>query len=104
MEVLEYKKLNYYTILRIVEEETILEIQGLPVILDYSKNFSSDLLEKFFTLSFKSLSKIVLLKNSEFFILVNKYNLECIEPFTSFTDVSNELENSTKKIINFILE
>ena len=104
MEVLEYKKLSYFNILRIVEEKNILEIQGRPVILDYSKNFSKDLLEKFFAISFKSLSKIVLLKDSKYSTICDKYKNEHGEPFDISLDISDELKNNTEKIINFILE
>lgn len=103
MEVEEYVHLKYFDLLRIVEEKTITSIQGHPVLLEYSQNFTEDLLQQFFTLTFPYLSKIVMHKGSDYVILCNKYATEHIEPFEQVTDASAALANDSAAIIAYIL-
>lgn len=104
LEVEEYKNLNYADLLAIADSGNPSVVCGYPIMIIYSKEFKPAVLKKFFELSFGYVSKITLLKNGQYFILCNKYNKQCIEPFMKFDDISEKLGNEPEKIINFILE
>jgi len=104
MEVEEYTRIHYFEMLRISEDKNIAHIQGRPILIEYSKNFSEELLQQFFSLTFSYLSKIVLLKDGSYSILCNKYAVERIEPFDTYTDVTAELANNSKATILYILK
>ncbi len=104
MEVEEYTYLKYYEILRIVEEKDIASIQGKPIVIVYSQQFTESFLKDFFTTTFSVLSKIVLQKGETFYLLCNKYEKECIEPFSEIIDVTQETRNDPVAIVDYIMK
>jgi hypothetical protein len=104
MEVEEYLYLKYYDMLRVVEEKDIVGIQGRPVVIVYSGQFTETFLQDFFEIAFSVLSKIVLQKGDSFYLLCNKYEKECIEPFSQITDVTIEISNSRVAVVDYIIK
>lgn len=104
MEVEEYTYLKYYEMLRIVEENDVANIQGKPVVIIYSGQLTESFLTDFFAVTFSVLSKIVLQKGDLFYLLCDKYEKECIEPFLQITDATKEISNSPLAIVNYILK
>jgi hypothetical protein len=104
MEVEEYTYLKYYEMLRIVEEKDVLSLQGKPLVIVYSGQFTEDFLGDFFELTFSVLSKIVLQKGDIFYLLCNKYERECIEPFSQIIDQTKEIANKPLSIVSYIMK
>lgn len=104
MEVEEYTYLKYFEMLSIVEEKSVTRIQGRPVVLVYSGQFTSPFLKDFFELTFPVLSKIVLQKEDKHYLLCDKYEKECIEPFPELISVTGEINNDASVLVNFIMK
>jgi len=104
MEVEEYIYLKYYQMLHIVEKKDVVGLQGRPVVIVYSGQFTESFLKDFFAITFSVLSKIVLQKRDGYYLLCNKYERECIEPFSEITDVTKEISNNPHAIVDYIMK
>jgi hypothetical protein len=104
MEVEEYTYLKYFEMLKIVERESPAHVQGRPVIIVYSGQFTSQFLQQFFDVTFPILSKIVLEKESKHYLLCDKYEKECIEPFNQMVNVTSQINNNVSAIVDFIMK
>lgn len=103
MEAEVYTYLKYFEMLRMVEGESFAHIQGRPVVIVYSSHFTEEFLQSFFKRTFSVLSKIVLEKSGKHYLVCDKYEKECIEPFDGLLTVVNETDNNVEKIIAYIL-
>lgn len=104
MEVEEYIYLKYYEMRSILEDKAITRIQGRPVVIIYSSQFTEEFLKQFFAYSFSFLSKIVLEKSGKYYLLCDKYEKECIEPFKGLVSVTDDIKNDVNTLIAYSLK
>jgi hypothetical protein len=101
MEVEEYVYLKYYEMRSLLEDKELHRIQGSPLVLVYSSQFTTEFLVDFLSYIFPYVSKIVLEKNNTHVIVCDKYKKECSEPFESVSDVSDDFKNDISLIAAF---